>query len=292
MSLLEPSEEEKAEAAKFLPPTPEPEKDAPPSVDPEETPTEESTKSTPEPEGQGGESDAEDDAQPSGIEKRIAQLTKQRRDAERELAVLKARDDKREREFQELKEQIAAVTATPEPQLSEDASPEEIRAYYEARTQREMDRKLNEMQQVVAAAQVNTLVAVQEMKHDGADGNPSFSDLRTEYEQLITHDPRYEHTRNQIQSSTNPPAKFYELALEFWRQDHAGDIQEEENRMRERDVTRVATGAGGTQSRPNGRTKLTEEERSTLKKVFGNQINPDGVEKLRSDPNYQRKLRK
>ncbi len=292
MSLLEPSAEEKAEAANFLPEAVEENAeenvDADRSVDSKEEAVEAKPDEVAEEKGEGTDEvpEQDDDASPSGLEKRIAQLTRQRRDAERKAEVLAARDRQREEELRELKEAVAGLKTEKESTdfvLDENATPEERDAYWQARMQQERDEIRQELRQEMQNFQTNTLLAQEQSKHDGSDNLPSFVELRKTYEDVIVSHPDYEHSRAKIQSSTNPPAEFYNIALEFWKQDNAGVLEERELLARERDASTVATGSTSSRSRGNGQTKLSGDEAKLLKEVFGERVKAEDIEKIRSE---------
>jgi hypothetical protein len=290
LSLLEPSSEEKEAAAKFLPlkddATEQAESDDATSPAEQETPSEEIpdevAKAT-EREGEEEAPDADDsDQKPTGLEKRIAQLTKQRRDAERELAVIRARDQQRDKELREMREQMAALTKEPDPQLSEDASPEEISAFYATRYERDRQEMEQRLQAQLQEQQVSAMTKIAEKLHPGGDNEPSFAELRAEYEQLILHDPRYEHTKAKIQTSSDPHEEFWNLARDMWKQDHKDEFDAADSLERDRDAARVSGGGGGTRSRANGRTKLSSEEVSELKKWLPD-ADPNKIAKRRAE---------
>lgn len=277
--LLEPTAEERALAAKILgtgsesdPPdnkaagAKEPEKDA------EGAPPAEKDAAA----ATAGDAEGDDTPEePVWYKKRIAKLTKQLRETTQTMT---AREMARDAEVRAMREELAELkkARTAPPPLGDDATPEQITAYWEQRLEAERTESRNQRMADRLELQVESL----RDKHDGTDGKPSYDELYERYAPQFDQLPAYLPIKARIQQAPNMPREFYRQAIQLWEAEERQAEDNAEELDRERDAgrtTRATTNARKSATKDSP----TEYEREWTSRVFGDRVKAEDIAKQR-----------
>jgi len=219
------------------------------SVDSGDTP-----ESTQEPtQDQSSEDQSSEDkdtpANTPGVQKRIDQLVAQIHDTRRENKQLQEDIKFARNHLDTLQQQVQqATTSEPLPELPEDATPEDLKTYFDEMTRRQNEQMQANMAKLEMEGKINACRAK----------FPDFDELHRKFETTCLNN---EVLKTRIQSSPNPPEEFYNIAKSL-----DGKIEEQGQRVTQAAAADVGgtTRTGGEAAKP----KVSDDEWATVQRVF------------------------
>lgn len=204
-----------------------------------------------------GEND-DDDRQELGkrAQKRIGQLTAQKKAFEAKTKALEARVAQMEATMAK-----TMVAAEPEEVLDEYATPEERREYIARQDARRREVDRNERRR----ERLGEMYEEAGLEFDGSDGKPTFQDMMDRYKDRIDQEPGFEIIKNKIMLAKNPCKVFYHESLRLVAQE--GD-EDDDGLDGERGASQVLA-PGGKRTKKASQPKGSPEEIAWVERAFG-----------------------